>query len=115
FEVQAEGMRDRQTMTSKDRTRKYRERLNEDPRRREDLLRERRRNSVPYTWGLKQITWNYSERAHGKGAPDGVGGAVKRMADNHVHGGKDLQNPKDLYEFLINREVENIRFKWIDE
>ncbi|KAJ4942266.1 hypothetical protein JOQ06_012132 [Pogonophryne albipinna] len=72
-------------------------------------------SSVPYTWGLKQITWNYSERAHGKGAPDGVGGAVKRMADNHVHGGKDLQNPKDLYEFLINREVENIRFKWIDE
>ncbi|KAI4830172.1 hypothetical protein KUCAC02_001822, partial [Chaenocephalus aceratus] len=72
-------------------------------------------SSVPYTWGLKQITWNYSERAHGKGAPDGVGGAVKRMADNHVHGGKALQNPKDLYEFLINREVENIRFKWIDE
>ncbi|KAI9515349.1 hypothetical protein NQZ68_026082 [Dissostichus eleginoides] len=34
------------------------------------------------------------------------------MADNHVHGGKDLQIPKD---FLINREVENIRFKWIDE
>ncbi|KAI4804558.1 hypothetical protein KUCAC02_026183 [Chaenocephalus aceratus] len=56
-----------------------------------------------------------SKRAHGKGAPDGVGGAVKRMADNHVHGGKDLQNPKDLYAFLINREVENIRFKWIDE
>lgn len=72
-------------------------------------------SSVPYTWGLKHITWNYSERAHGKGAPDGVGGAVKRMADNHVHGGKDLQSPKDLYEFLINREVENIRFKWIDE
>lgn len=40
---------------------------------------------------------------------------MKWMADNHVHGGKDLQSPKDLYEFLINREVENIRFKWIDE
>ena len=62
-------------------------------------------SSVPYTWGLKHITWNYSERAHGKGAPDGVGGAVKWMADNHVHGVKDLQSPKDLYEFLINREL----------
>ena len=71
-------------------------------------------SSVLYTWGLKRITWNYSERARGKGAPDGVGGAVKQMADNHVHGGKDLQSLKDLYEFLINREVKNIQFKWID-
>lgn len=72
-------------------------------------------SSVPYTWGLKQITWNYSERAHGKGAPDGVGGAVKRMADNHVHGGQDLKSPKDVYEFLVQKEVTNIRFKWIEE
>ncbi|KAI9546584.1 hypothetical protein NQZ68_025746, partial [Dissostichus eleginoides] len=67
---------------------------------------------------FRQLKDNLREneiRAHGKGAPDGVGGAVKRMADNHVYGGKDLQNPKDLYEFLINREVENIRIKWIDE
>ena len=72
-------------------------------------------SSVPYTWGLKQITWNYSERAHGKGALNGVGGAVKRMADNHVHGGQDTQSPKDLYEFLARKEVPNIKFKWIDE
>ncbi|XP_044221512.1 uncharacterized protein LOC122992036 [Thunnus albacares] len=59
--------------------------------------------------------WNYSERPHGKGAPDGVGGAVKRMADNHIHGGQDLKSPKDVYEFLVQKEVTNIRFKWIDE
>ncbi|XP_010783826.1 uncharacterized protein isoform X2 [Notothenia coriiceps] len=72
-------------------------------------------SSVPYTWGLNRVTWNYSERAHGKGAPDGVGGAVKRMADNHVHGGQDIQSPKDLYDFLIQKEVPNIQFKWINE
>lgn len=72
-------------------------------------------SSVPYTWRLKQITWNYSERAYGKGAPDGVGGSVKHIADNHVHGGQHIQSPKDLYEFLARKEVPNIKFKWIDE
>lgn len=72
-------------------------------------------SSIPYTWGLKCLIWNYSERAHGKGAPDGVGRAVTQMADNYVLGGKDIQTPKNiLYEFLINREVEKIQFEWID-
>ncbi|CAL8332938.1 unnamed protein product [Arctogadus glacialis] len=34
-------------------------------------------SSVPYTWGFKRVTWNFSERSHGKGAPDGVGGVLK--------------------------------------
>ncbi|XDV26000.1 hypothetical protein PO909_029816 [Leuciscus waleckii] len=37
------------------------------------------------------------------------------MADNHVHGGQDIQSPKDLYEFLARKEVPNIKFKRIDE
>lgn len=27
------------------------------------------------------MTWNYSECGHRKGAPDGIGGALKRMAN----------------------------------
>lgn len=53
-------------------------------------------SSIPYTWGFKRLTWNYSERGHGKGAPDGVGGTLKRKADMHVLGGRDLQSPKDV-------------------
>lgn len=30
-------------------------------------------STVPYTLGFKKIAWNFSERSHGKGAPDGVG------------------------------------------
>lgn len=30
-------------------------------------------STVPYTLGFKKITWIFSERSHGKGAPDGVG------------------------------------------
>ncbi|VVC99723.1 unnamed protein product, partial [Leptidea sinapis] len=34
--------------------------------------------NFPY---LKLVTWNFSEAGHGKGAADGVGGTVKRIAD----------------------------------
>lgn len=27
------------------------------------------------------MTWNYTDASHGKGAPDGVGGALKNLAD----------------------------------
>lgn len=40
-----------------------------------------------YKYGFKEITWNFFEAIHGKGAPDGVGGALKRSADRIVaHG-----------------------------
>lgn len=50
-------------------------------------------STVPFLSGFKYVTWSYSERSHGKGAPDGIDGAVKRDAD--LHGGK-LQTPEDV-------------------
>ena len=37
-------------------------------------------STVPFLSGFKHVSWNYSEKSHGKGAPDGISGAVKRDA-----------------------------------
>lgn len=29
-------------------------------------------STVPFLMGFKEVTWNFSEKSHGKGAPDGV-------------------------------------------
>lgn len=72
-------------------------------------------SQVPFPMGFKRLTWNFTERAHGKGAPDGVGGAVKRMADMHVASGNDLQSPRDVYDFLSSKEETTVKFRWIEE
>uniref|UniRef100_A0A6P7GCH1 Uncharacterized protein LOC114340520 n=1 Tax=Diabrotica virgifera virgifera TaxID=50390 RepID=A0A6P7GCH1_DIAVI len=46
------------------------------------------------------IRWHYSESGHGKGAPDGIGGCLKRTADNLVAQGKDLDNFSSLIKEL---------------
>lgn len=71
-------------------------------------------SSIPFTWGFKQLTWNFSERSHGKGAPDGVGGVLKRKADMHVRGGNDVQTPMDLYDYL-QKSSDNVTVKWVTE
>jgi len=51
-------------------------------------------------YGFKTVTWNFSESCHGKSAPDGVGGLVKRTADKQVAYGKDIVSPHDLFTNL---------------
>lgn len=41
-------------------------------------------STVPFIRGFKHITWNFTEVSLGKGAPDGVGGALKNLADRIV-------------------------------
>lgn len=48
----------------------------------------------------ESITWNYSESGHGKGAPDGLGGTLKRTADYLVAQGKDVSNFSQLSHML---------------
>lgn len=57
-------------------------------------------STVLFLMGFKEVTWNFSEKSHGKGTPDRVGGSVKRCADEFVKKGSDLQSPKDLYTVL---------------
>ena len=41
---------------------------------------------------VKRATWNFSEAGHGKGPMDGVGGTLKRVADEHVARGNDISS-----------------------
>ena len=40
--------------------------------------------------GFKFASWNFFEAGHGKGAPDGIGGSVKRSAHLRVKYGNDV-------------------------
>ena len=66
-----------------------------------------KRNLYPFSTelarrGLKGGTWNFFEASHGKGAPDGVGGALKRTADQMVNTGSDIPDAHTLYLALSN-------------
>lgn len=50
-------------------------------------------------------TWNYHEAGHGKGAPDGIEGTVKRTTDRLISEGKDI----DSLQFLTTSLKENLR------
>lgn len=49
---------------------------------------------------LKVFTWNFSEPGHGKGSMDGVGGAIKRTADDYVNHGNDISTAAELVRVL---------------
>lgn len=53
-----------------------------------------------YFPSLRLLVWNYSEKGHGKGAPDGVGGVLKRTADQIVARGNDIPNIEILVRHL---------------
>ncbi|KAA0712540.1 hypothetical protein E1301_Tti019064 [Triplophysa tibetana] len=80
----------------------------------EPLLKDVRESTVPFLSGIKRVTWNFAEKSHGKGAPDGVGGAVKRVADSAVQGGADVQTPEHLYKLLKEKES-SIKYYWISD
>lgn len=63
---------------------------------------------------ITRITWNYSEAGHGKGAPDGVGGTIKRVADQMVHFGSDVGNFDEFYKIMESR-LENIIIQRVSE
>lgn len=50
-------------------------------------------------------TWNFHESGHGKGAPDGVGGTLKRTANRKVLHGRDI---KDAISFKETLEEEKL-------
>ncbi|KAF0720389.1 1 2C2-dihydroxy-3-keto-5-methylthiopentene dioxygenase, partial [Aphis craccivora] len=54
---------------------------------------------------ISLCTWNYMEAGHGKGAPDGVGGCLKRTADRVVAQGEDI----DCFESFVKVLKENVR------
>ena len=47
-----------------------------------------------------EVSRTYFEAGHGKGPSNGVGGAVKRVADQEVNKGSLIQNAWDLYKVM---------------
>lgn len=56
----------------------------------------------------------FFESGHGKGEADGIGGAVKRKADNFVAHGKDILNAQELYNLLLQEESK-INFFFVNQ
>lgn len=71
-------------------------------------------NFIAKQSNAKRILWHFSETGHGKGAPDGVGGCIKRLADASVAHGKDIYN---LETFLacLKDSWKNIKIIPIDD
>lgn len=53
-----------------------------------------------YKMGFLGATWNFLASGHGKGAPDAIGGAVKRQADAMVNTGCDIPDATNLLNCL---------------
>ena len=51
-------------------------------------------------FGFQHVTWNYTEAGHGKGPADGIGGVLKRTADEVVNAGNDIPDAATLYHSL---------------
>jgi hypothetical protein len=64
-------------------------------------------------WALHLAAGIFLRVGHGKGAPDAIGGSVKRQADNLVLAGLDLPDAKKLYNFLSSGECA-IKFYFIE-
>lgn len=63
-------------------------------------------STVPFMRGFNRVTWNFTEASHGKGAPDGVGGALKNLADRIVSYGTSIPDANTLFEQLnLNSSV----------
>ena len=58
---------------------------------------------IPRKLGNERVTWNFLEASHGKGAADGIGGAVKRQADRFVAEGNDIPDAASMYRVLLQR------------
>lgn len=73
-------------------------------------------NRIPELFpAIKKVIWNYSEAGHGKGAPDGVGGVLKRTADRTVALGlSDIANFDDFFE-TIQKNTKNILLFKVDD
>ena len=48
--------------------------------------------------------WDYFETGHGKGPCDGVGGSVKRMADQATRQGKCITDARTFYDWAVSTD-----------
>ena len=70
--------------------------------------------SVPPTLGFKRTTCNFFPTSHGKGAPEGIGGTVKRTADSLILRGNDIVNGNIFHE-MVGRSLRSTKLYIITE
>lgn len=70
-------------------------------------------STLIFDMGFEYSTWNFFEAGHGKGAPDAVGGTLKRRADTLVLNGRDIPTAHDLFAAL--KTDSSVRLYYIDE
>ena len=60
--------------------------------------------------------WNYFEAGHGKGPCDGLGGTVKRMADEAIRqGNATIQDAKEFFDWAKKSSMKNVEFVFVDK
>ena len=62
---------------------------------------------------ISNVTSNFSEAGHGKGAPDGVGAAIKRSADELVAQRADLTNANVAFLKLSERSNSSLKLFFV--
>ncbi|XP_069109425.1 uncharacterized protein [Argopecten irradians] len=62
-------------------------------------------NHLIHKYGFQHATWNFTEAGHGKGAPDGIGGLIKRTADKAVSFSHDICDANDMFRELQNSNI----------
>jgi hypothetical protein len=63
---------------------------------------------IPMFLSIESVTWNYSEAGHGKGAPDGVGGTIKRVCDAAVSHNHDISDFTQFFNY-VSKNIEGIQ------
>ena len=58
-----------------------------------------------YDEGFSAGTWNFFEAGHGKSAADGIGGTLKRIADQEVDHGTVISTAEDFISVLSQKTV----------
>ena len=67
-------------------------------------------------WYDCEAQWNYFEAGHGKSACDGLGGTVKRMADEASRQGNVLiQSARDFFSWTIGSSMKQVIFIFVDK
>ncbi len=54
-------------------------------------------STEPSLKGFENVTWSFFEASHCKGAPDGIGGSLKRQADTLARQGQDIEDAEVFY------------------
>ncbi|KAL0818993.1 hypothetical protein ABMA28_008280 [Loxostege sticticalis] len=67
-----------------------------------------------YIPSINKVIWNYCECGHGKGAPDGVGGLLKRTADRYVALQNDIPDI-DAFVNALKSSIKGVKIELVEE